>query len=304
MSCSHQVAARSHVRQLSWALLLALGYMAAEAAGGWFTGSLALLADAGHMLSDAGSLLLSLFAAVLVTRPASPQKTFGLFRAEILAATINGALLVVVAAGIAWEAWERFLEPREIHTLGMAVIGLGGLGVNLVMLKLLHAGHEHNLNLRGAWLHVMGDMLGSVGVMVAAGGIAAGWLWADPLVSLVIAVLVLASAWRLLREAVSILMEHSPREIDVEDVRAALSAHAGVAGVHCLHVWSIASGFHAISAHVALAPGREASRDLAPLREDLQRRFRVNHITLQLEPAGFGGCDEAPGAGCRPDNAR
>lgn len=301
MSCSPHSIAHAHVRQLSWALLLALAYMAAEVVGGWYTGSLALLADAGHMLSDAGSLLLSLLAAVLVTRPTSSQQTFGLFRVEILAATINGALLIVVAGGIAWEAWERFEEPREIHTLGMAVIGLGGLAVNLVMLKLLHAGHEHNLNLRGAWLHVMGDTLGSVGVVIAAGGIAAGWLWADPVVSLVIAVLVLASAWRLLREAIGILMEHSPREIDVDDVRAALSAHEGVAGVHCLHVWSIASGFHAISAHVALQSGRDASRDLGPIREDLQRRFRVNHITLQLEPAGFGGCDEAPGAGCRPD---
>lgn len=282
------------------ALLLALGYMGAEACGGWWSGSLALWADAGHMLTDAGGLALSLFAAWMVRRPGNAQQTFGYLRAEILAASINGALLVLVAAGIAWEAWERWQSPRHIHAGGMAVVAAGGLLVNLFMLRLLHGGHEHNLNVRGAWLHVLGDTFGSAGVLVAAACVPLGWLWMDPLVSVVIAVLVAFSAVRLLSAAVGVLMEHSPHTVDVAAVRRQLESQPGVTGVHCLHVWSIASGFHSITAHVAVAAGGDQGRLLSKLRVTLQQNFRVEHITLQLEPEGYSDCDETHHPSCRP----
>lgn len=300
MSCPHADVPTENRRRLVIALLLAATYMAAEAVGGWWSGSLALLADAGHMLSDVAALGLSLLAAWIATRPGSTQQTYGFVRVEILAAAANGALLVLVAGGIAWEAWERFQDPREIRVGVMTVIAAGGLAVNLLMLRVLHGGREHNLNIRGAWLHVAADTLGSFAVLLAAGGIAGGWLWADPAVSLAIALLVVHSAWRLLREALGILMEHSPASIEVEQVRQVLLGAEGVADVHCLHVWSITSGFHAISAHVVLHPGRNGTGDLAALRGRLQQQFHVDHVTLQLEPAGFTGCDEAPGAACRP----
>lgn len=300
MSCPHVDAPAENRRRLTTALVLAVTYMAAEAVGGWWSGSLALLADAGHMLSDAAALGLSLLAAWIATRPGSAQQTYGYVRAEILAAAFNGALLVLVAGGIAWEAWERFQHPPEIRVGLMASIAAGGLVVNLIMLRVLHGGREHSLNIHGAWLHVAADTLGSVAVLLAAGGVALGWLWADPAVSLAMALLVVHSAWRLLREALGVLMEHSPASIEVEQVRRALLNVEGVADVHCLHVWSITSGFHAISAHVVLQPGRNGTSDLAAIRSRLQREFHVDHVTLQLEPAGFTGCEEAPGAACRP----
>ncbi len=304
MTGSHSHHHGSDVQRLLIALTLAFLYMLAEVVGGWLSGSLALWADAGHMLSDSAGLLLSLFALWMVRRPGTSQQTFGLVRAEILAAAINGLLLVGVAVGIAWEAWERWHAPQEIRVGLMAVIALGGLVVNLLMLRVLHGGHEHNLNLRGAWLHVMGDALGSVGVLVAAGCIQMGWLWADPLVSVVIALLVVVSAWRLVADAAAVLMEHSPRSVDVAEVRRVLSEAAGVADVHCLHVWSLASGVHALSAHVVLHPGSDAGAVLIALSELLQERFPVKHVTLQVEPANFTGCDTAPAAGCRPAHAQ
>jgi len=295
----HAYALPDDRRRLAAALALATSYMAAEALGGWWSGSLALLADAGHMLSDALALGLSLLAAWIARRPASSQQTYGFVRAEILAAAANGLLLVAVATGIAWEAWERFSQRPEIHLPLMASIAAGGLVVNLLMLRLLHGGHAHSLNLRGAWLHAAADTLGSVGVLLAAGGIALGWTWADPAVSLLIAALVVHSAWRLLIDAVSVLMEHSPASIEVEQVRRLLLDAPGVVDVHCLHVWSIASGYHAISAHVVLSGEHNGAAELTRLRSRLQQAFRVDHVTLQLEPSSFAGCDESPVAGCR-----
>ncbi|MCA9055192.1 MAG: cation transporter [Planctomycetaceae bacterium] len=300
MSCDSHHTHRHHQRGLAVALVLAVAYMAAEAIGGWLSGSLALWADAGHMLSDAGGLGLSLLAGWFAARPGNSQQTFGNVRAEILAATINGAMLIVVALGIAWEAWERMQSPQEIDAPVMAAIAFGGLMVNLLMLKLLHGDHNHNLNIRGAWLHVVGDTLGSVAVLIAAACIPLGWLWMDPAVSMVIAAMVVFSAWKLLAAAVAILMEQSPESVPVEEVRRALQSHPGVAAVHCLHVWSLASSFHSISAHVVLEEDGVERELLVQLRERLQRDFHVEHITLQLEPAGFRGCDEAVRNKCRP----
>lgn len=285
-------------RRLGAALTLVVAYMGAEALGGWWSGSLSLLADAGHMLSDAASLGLSLLAAWIVTRAPSPQQTFGYFRAEILAAIVNGVLLVAVAVGIAWEAWERLQEPHEINSTLMAVIAMGGLLVNLLMLKLLHATDRDNLNLRGAWLHAIGDALGSVAVLIAAALTYLDWTWADPAVSVLIGLLIVWSSGRLLWDAVAVLMEQSPASIEVEAVRAALRESPGVAGVHCLHVWSISSRFNSISAHVVLRPGTDAGKELHTLSDQLRHRFGVDHITLQLEPDGFTGCSEESGASC------
>lgn len=301
MSCNHHSPASTNQRRLATAFALSLGYMGVELAGGLWSGSLALLADAGHMFSDAAALGLSLAAAWIAARPATPQRTFGYVRAEILAAAANGALLIGVAVGIAWEAWERLHVTRDIDVPVMAGVAAGGLAVNLLMLRVLHGGHTHNLNVRGAWLHVIADALGSVAVLLAAGAVALGWGWADPTASVLIAGLVVHSAWRLLRDALGVLMEHSPSSIEVEHVRGALLATEGVTGVHCLHVWSIASGFHAISAHVVLDSGRDGTGDLAEIRRRLQQEFHVDHVTLQLEPAGFDGCDEAIEQTCRPN---
>jgi cobalt-zinc-cadmium efflux system protein len=299
----HHAGNHSDRRRLGAALLLSAGYMLAEVVGGWWSGSLALLADAGHMLSDTAALGLSLFAAWIVTRAASVQQTFGYLRAEILAAVVNGAMLVAVSFGIAWEAWERFQDPQHVSTGLMGAIALGGLVVNLLMLRVLHGGDHDNLNMRGAWLHALGDTLGSLGVLIAAGLTSAGWPWADPAVSVLISLLILYSAGRLLSDSVAVLMEQSPRSINVDAVRESLARSEGVRDVHCLHVWSISSGFHSVSAHVVLEPGRDPARDLSELTERLKGRFGLRHVTLQLEPEGFGGCEESEclnsGEGCR-----
>ncbi len=285
-------------RRLVIALILAVSYMLAEVIGGWISGSLALLADAGHMLSDAGSLALSLFAAWIATRPGTSQQTFGYLRAEILAAAINGATLVAVAIGIAWEAWHRWSDPLPLQPALMAWIAAGGLVVNLLMLMVLHGGDRENLNIRGAWLHVLGDTLGSVGVLLAAGMVSIGWLWADAAVSLFIALLVTVSAVRLLSDATAVLMENSPHGISVDEVRATLLAESGVQAVHCLHVWSISTSLKSISAHVVLQRDAVYESDLARLRDRLREQFDVHHLTLQLEPSTFAGCDDDPT--CKP----
>lgn len=281
-----------------WALLLAVGYMVAEAVGGWWSGSLALLADAGHMLSDAAALALSLIAAWIVTREGSSQQTFGFLRVEILAAVVNGVLLIVVSLGIIWEAWERFRDPQPIAAGWMSLIAFGGLIVNLAILRLLHATDHGNLNMRGAWLHALGDTLGSVGVLIAGGLAALGWESADPCVSLLISLLIIYSSYRLLSDAIAVLLEQSPASIDVAAVRTCLESADGVAGVHCLHVWSLSSSIQSITAHVTLKPDQQVRDTLPALQQRLQDRFAVRHITLQLEPHGCTPCGEAPPGDC------
>ncbi|HEV8630671.1 MAG TPA: cation diffusion facilitator family transporter [Thermoanaerobaculia bacterium] len=280
---------RGSRRRLAVTLALVVGYMGAEIVGGWLTNSLALLADAGHMLSDAAALALSLFALWIGDRrPPSALRTYGYYRAEILAALANGAALVAIATLVAADAVARLRAPPAVHAGGMLAVAAGGLVVNAVSLALLHGSRDESLNLRGAWLHVWTDALGSVQVMVAAALVWwLGWRWADPVASLLIALLVVWSAWGLLREAVAVLMEAAPGHIDVEAVRAAILDVGAVAAVHDLHVWSIASGFECLSAHV-VAEG-EGQRDelLDELRAMLFARFGIDHITIQLEPPGF-----------------
>lgn len=283
-SHSHHREGGSHWGRLTLTLLLVAGYAVAEVIGGFWTGSLALLADAGHMVSDVASLAISLFAMWITRRQPTRQQTFGYYRAEILAALVNGSTLFLVAGGILHEAWERWQSPQPILGGIMLWIALGGLLVNLFSLSLLHGGRNDSLNLRGAWLHVMGDALGSVVVIVAAFLIwRFGWNWADPAASVLACLLILYSAWHLVSDAASILMEHAPRDIDVENVRGRMLKVPHVQTVHCLHIWTIASGLRAISAHVVLDSRTHQQPVLTQLQELLRTQFDLRHITLQLE---------------------
>lgn len=269
-------------------LVLVLLYMFAEVVGGILTNSLALIADAGHMLSDAAALGLSVFAIWISQRPPTAKRTYGYYRTEILAALANGATLVAISIFIFIEAIRRIGEPPEVEGGLMMVIAAGGLLVNVAGLWILHAGRSESLNVQGAWLHVLSDALGSVGVITAGVLIwAFGWNWVDPAASMVIGVLVLYSSWALLREAVAVLMEEAPGHIDVDEVRDAIIAIPGVRAVSDLHVWTITSGIISLSAHVAVEESRPYQELLAEIREVLHDRFGIDHQTLQLEPEGF-----------------
>ena len=288
MAHEHARGARgANRKRLMIVLGLVVSYMVAEVIGGILTNSLALLADAGHMLSDAGALALSLFAMSIAQRPSTTERTFGYYRTEILAALVNGATLVAIAVFIFVEAWERFREPREVQGALMMGIAVGGLLINLVGLRILRAGSGESLNVRGAWLHVLSDALGSVGAILGGAAIwAFGWAWADPLVSVAIGLLVIVSSWSLLRETVSVLMESAPGNIDVDAVRAEMLAVPGVASVHDLHVWSITSGMVALAAH-AQVDAQKGNEVLAMLRDRLHERFGIDHVTIQLETEGM-----------------
>lgn len=294
MPCAHEehvkFALRSpeSKRRLGIAVALAAGYMLAEVAGGLLTNSLALLADAGHMLSDVAALSLSLFALWMAERPPTTRRTYGYYRMEILAALVNGAALVAVAIFIFLEACQRLLHPPEVHGVAMMAIAAGGLGVNLISLAVLSGVRDASLNLRGAWLHVLGDSLGSVGAITAGVLIwGFGWRWADPAVSAAIGVLIVYSSWRLLSESVAVLMESAPRGIDVDAIYTAVQGVPGVASVHDLHVWTITSGMDSLSAHVVAADNGPAAPLLGELRRLLAARFGIHHVTIQIEPEDF-----------------
>jgi cobalt-zinc-cadmium efflux system protein len=292
---THPAAGASAPARLRAALALVAGYMVAEFAGGWWTGSLALLADAGHMLADVFALSLSLVALRLAQRPPTPQQTYGHHRSEILAALAQGILLVGVAAFVAREAFERFGAPRPILGGAMLAVAAGGLLVNLAALALLGAHRHENLNVRGAWLHVLSDALGSVGAMLAGLCIwAFGWIWADPLASLAIALLVVRSAWALLREAVAVLMEWAPAHIEVPAVERALASLPGVLAVHDLHVWTIASGRVSLSGHVLAGAHEDHVKLLQAISDMLHERFGIHHSTIQIETEAF----DEPGGVC------
>ena len=275
-------------RRLAITLGLVTVYMVAEVIGGLLTNSLALLADAGHMLSDAGALALSLFAIWIAQKPPTRQRSYGYYRTEILAALANGATLVAVSSYIFYEAWQRFGEPPHVQGELMMAIAGGGLLVNLAGLWILNAGRAESLNARGAWLHVLTDALGSVGAIVARALIwAFGWAWADPAASVIIGLLVIYSSWALLKETVGVLMEAAPGHIDVDEVLLSMKQLPGVTAVHDLHVWTITSGMISLSAHVTAAGDRPSSALLRQLRTLLQDRFGIDHITVQLEPADY-----------------
>jgi cobalt-zinc-cadmium efflux system protein len=284
-------------RGLRIALALTAVFMGLEIAGGLLSRSLALLADAGHMASDAGALGLSLFAFWLSTKPRSLQRTFGWFRFEIFAALLNGLTLWLVSGLIAWEAIRRFRSPLEIKTGPMLLVAAAGLAVNLICAWILHAGRKENLNAKGAFLHVVGDAAGSVGVIAAAVLIRfTGWRIVDPLVSLLLCGLIGWSAWRLLREAFHILMEGTPEHLNLEEIRSGLAGIPGVRNVHDLHIWTITSGFVAMTVHLIVDDPRSAPAVLAAGRDFLTQRLGIQHSTIQIEspsaePCSTGSCD-------------
>lgn len=282
---SHGRPTKENKRRLTITLVLAASYMAAEVIGGLVTNSLALLADAGHMLSDVAALALALGAIWIAERPPSPRRTYGYYRAEILAALVNGATLLAIAIYIFIEAVQRLRQPPEVLGGWMLVVAIGGLVVNAIGLAVLSGGKESSLNVRGAWLHVLTDALGSVGA-IAAGLLIwlLGWNWVDPVFSVLIVLLVVYSAWALLKESVSVLMESVPRGIDIDDVRNAIVNVPGVASVHDLHVWSITTGLDALSAHVVVSDSRPPRELLKEIRTTLHDRFGIDHVTIQIEP--------------------
>ena len=292
----HGTAGARNRRRLAITLVLAAVYMVAEAVGGWMANSLALLADAGHMLSDVAALALSLFAIWIAQRPATPQRTYGYHRTEILAALANGATLIAISLLIFVEAFQRLAEPQPVSGGLVMGIAVGGLLVNVLGLVMLHGGKDESLNVRGAWLHLLTDALGSVGAILGGAAVwAFGWFWADPLVSVLIGLLVIWSAWHLVRESVGVLLEGTPPHIDVAEVRAAMAEVEGVEEVHDLHVWTITSGMEAMSGHVVVggvAP-RSSSEVLAELHRLLHERFGLHHMTIQMETPEFRARCEA-----------
>lgn len=278
---------------------LSAAYVVAEVVGGLLTGSLALFADAGHTVSDVGALAVSLLALWIAQQPASARHTFGNTRAEILAALVQGVALLAVAIVIIVEAISRLGTPTEVGGVGMMVVASGGVAINAFGLWLLHHGQQENLNIRGAWLHVASDGLGSLGVIIAGFAIWAwGLWWADPVASLAISVLITFAAWQLLREVVDILMESAPAHLDVKQIRAALESTAGVGEVHDLHVWTIGSGEISLSSHIVGSPEAEVSDLLSRLQARLAEDFEIRHSTLQIEP--HGTADEDCAASCEP----
>ncbi len=271
-------------RRLAIVLVITLVYMGAEIVGGLLTGSLALLADAGHMFSDAAALGMALGAAWLAQRPPDQARTYGYYRVEILAAVANAATLIAVAGGIVWEAAKRLTHPVDVAGAAMMAVATGGLVVNLAGLWILRGSHGDSLNIRGAALHVMGDLLGSIAAIVAGAAIAlAGWRWADPVASALIALLVVRSGWRLLRESLGVLMEGAPAHVDVDEVRAAILAVDGVRDVHDLHVWTITSGLDCLSAHVVVDTKCTPQTMLHRIATLLREKFGLKHTTLQVE---------------------
>jgi cobalt-zinc-cadmium efflux system protein len=283
-------------RRMQWALAINVVLLVAELVGGVLTGSLAVLADAGHLLSDVGSIALALFAARLASMPAAGRRTFGYQRSEVLAALVNGLLLVAVSVVIAIEAVGRLSDPPAIDGGGVLALGALGLAGNLLATLVLARGQRDDINLEGVLRHSFADALGSLGVLLAGAFVLAGGSdVVDPVVSLLIAALVLASSWRLIKEPFDVLMEAAPADLDVDVMGAAICELEGVRSVHDLHVWTVTAGFGALSAHVVVAEG--ADRDLILRRLDvmLHERFGIEHTTLQME-------EEATGALLRVEN--
>ena len=269
---------------MTGALVLAAGYMIVEIVGGLISNSLALLADAGHMATDISALGLALWAMRLATKPATPRKTYGYHRAEILAALANGAVLAMISFFVLFEAVRRFREPTDVVGGAMLAVAVGGLMVNGIAAWLLEGGRHESLNVRAAWLHVISDALGSIGVIVGAVLVLAlGWSWADPAAACLIAALILYSAWSLLKEAVDVLMAAAPGELSTEVVRSALLEVEGVAGIHDLHVWTLTSGLVMLTAHANVQHSADAQGALREMCEVARQRFGILHCTIQPE---------------------
>ncbi|MDQ1094053.1 cobalt-zinc-cadmium efflux system protein [Xanthomonas sacchari] len=289
---SHAPTEIRHEQPLWWALGLTALFLVVEVAGAFVTNSLALLSDAAHMATDTLALMIALIAVRLSRRPPDAKRSYGYARLEALGALVNGALLFVVAGYILWEAVQRFRQPQEIATVGMLGIAAFGLLINLISMRLLKAGSGESLNMKGAYLEVWSDMLGSVAVIVGALAIRlTGWKLIDPILAVLIGLWVLPRTWVLLREAVNVLLEGVPKGVDLDAVQGYLQAAPGVASVHDLHVWALASSTPALTAHVVVVDGGDADALRAVLCDGLHGRFGIDHITLQMEA---GHCGATP----------
>jgi len=271
------------VRNLRIALVLTAALLVVEVIGGILSNSIALLADAGHMLTDVAALGLALFVAWFSRQPSSPQKTFGYLRWEILAALVNGATLLMISAWILWEAVIRLRAPEAVSGGLMLVVAVSGLVVNIIAARVLVKSSSHNLNARGAYLHVLGDLLASVGTVAAAIAIRyTGWLVADPIASILTTVLIMRGAWQLVRESVDILLESTPAHIPMPAVRGQLEAIPGIESVHDVHVWAVTPAVVAMSAHCIVREQGQHQHVLEHIH-DAMRLFGIEHVTIQLE---------------------
>lgn len=276
------------VTRLKISLAVTTLYMVAEAVGGYMANSLALIADAGHMLTDVGALSLTLAAIWFASRPANSQKTYGYYRLEILAAFINGIALALISVFVIIEAFKRLSVAEEVKGVQMTLVAIGGLAVNVFSAYLLSGSSKSDLNMRSAWLHVVGDALGSVAAIAAGLGILLyGWVWADAVSSVIISLIIVYGSWNIVRESVHVLLEGTPSHINIAAVEEAILKVEGVTGVHDLHVWSIASGIDALSAHVRHSNDNSSHEVLRRLRVLLHEEFGIDHLTIQTESDDF-----------------
>ena len=280
-------AAGKNKKRLAIVLALTSAYLVAEVIGGLLTHSLALLADAGHMLTDVAGLILALLAIRFAERPATPERTYGYYRIEILAALVNAVVLIGISLYILYEAYERFRHPPEVQSGGMLAVALVGLVVNIAGIYLLKSASEESLNMKGAYFEVLSDMLTSIGV-IAAGIImlTTGWYYADPIISAGIGVFILPRTWMLLRDAVGVLLEGTPHDVNLAALRESIRTVEGVADVHDLHVWSLTSGMNAMSVHAVLADNGRHDEVLAAVQQRITSEFKIAHATVQVESKG------------------
>jgi len=283
----HGAKRKGDKRRLQIVLGLTASYLLAEVVGGLITKSLALLADAGHMLTDVGGLALALFAVNFAERPASPEKTYGYHRVEILAALANAVVLIVVSLYVVYEAVDRFRSPPAIDSRGMIGVAAVGLVVNVVGASVLATGSGDSLNMKGAYLEVVSDLLTSVAVLVGGGIIwLTGYTRIDPIISAGIGVFILPRTWKVLREAVDVLLEATPADVNLAALRDAMRQIEGVSDVHDLHVWTLTSGMNAMSAHVVVAPDAHFADVLRSVRTHVMGHFKIHHMTIQTEAKG------------------
>ncbi len=265
-------------------LCLTVGFMIVEIVGGFYTGSLALLSDAVHMFTDAFSISIALLAIWFSLKPPTSVKTFGFYRAEILAAFFNSMLLFVLSIVIILEAYDRLLAPREVKSLIMTVVAVFGLLINLIGAFVLSKYQSENLNIRGAFYHVISDALGSLGTLIAGLIILlTNWYYADSIISIIISILIIRGAWGLFWDSVHILLEGTPKGIELKSVEDTIRSHGGVLGVHDLHAWTLTQGFEALSAHLVIEDMQLSEDLVSELKKVLFEKFRISHVTLQVE---------------------
>jgi cobalt-zinc-cadmium efflux system protein len=292
---SHDHTAGANAKMLGWALALTSTYLVAEVIGGLVLNSLALLSDAAHMLTDVAALVIALLAIKMGKKAPDEKRTFGYRRFEILAAAFNVVLLFFIAIYVFVEAIKRFNEPQEIQSWGMLVVATIGLAVNLVSMRLLMAGKDSSFNVKGAYLEVWADMIGSVGVILGALAIKfTGWTWVDPVVAVAIGLWVLPRTWTLLRDTTNVLLEGVPRGLELAQVRKEIGSLAGVTGLHDLHIWSTSNDDVSCTVHVTLGGGADADSVRQSVSALLEARFEIHHTTIQTE---------SPGEPCHPDQA-